>query len=674
MSKIKNLFKIIGVLLVMLPALSKAQKNELGKVTIAELEEKAHPIEKEASAAILFERGETRMEYAEDTGFILVTETEVKIKVYSKEGYKWANKTVGYYVAQNPKEKVSFSKAVTYNLVKGEIEKTKLKSEGEFDEKLNKSWSLRKITMPNVKEGSIIEYRYTIESPYTTNFPTWTFQNEIPVNSSQYKTYIPEYFTYNINMKGYLSPKAVKDSKNRNMRFSYTTGDVGGLNSEGSRRVTTDVDFMEYITTYTVENVPALKDESYVNNINNYTSSISHELAMTKYPNSPSKNFATTWEGVVNTIYESDGFGGELKKNGYFETELQAIIGQSKTKEDKIANIFNHVKQTMTWNNSMGYYCDEGVKKAYKTKTGNIAEINIMLTAMLRAAGINANPVLVSTRSNGISFFPNRTAYNYVITAVETENGIILLDATDKYALPGIIPIRALNWMGRIVRENGTSQPVDLMPKSNSKEMVNVMASLDSEGKLEGKVRDQYFDYNAFRFRVNYNGASKDSYLEKLEQHFSGIEVNDYDSADKDFSKPVVESYSFKHNNVAEVIGDKIYLPAMLFFKIEENPFKQEKREYPVDFMYPNQDKYALTINIPPGYAVESIPAPIALGTAGNIGSFKFNITSNDKQVQIASSLDINQSIVSPDDYETLKVFYKQVIEKQNEKIVLKRI
>jgi hypothetical protein len=63
--------------------------------------------------------------------------------------------------------------------------------------------------------------------------------------------------------------------------------------------------------------------------------------------------------------------------------------------------------------------CNEGVKKAYKDKTGNVAEINLMLTAMLRYAGLNANPVLVSTRSNGIAIFPNRTAFNYVIAAVE---------------------------------------------------------------------------------------------------------------------------------------------------------------------------------------------------------------------------------------------------------------
>ena len=297
-----------------------------------------------------------------------------------------------------------------------------------------------------------------------------------------------------------------------------------------------------------------------------------------------------------------------------------------------------------------------------------------MLTAMLRHADLNANPVLVSTRSNGVSFFPNRTAYNYVICAVETPAGIILMDATDKFSVANIIPVRALNWTGRLIRKDGTSTAVDLMPKNNSKENINVMATLDETGTLKGMIRDQYFDYNAFLYRVNFNALAKDSYLEKLEQHLTGIEITDFAVVDKEMTKPVSESYSFTHSAVADVIGDKIYLPGLLFFTAKENPFKQDKREYPVDFTFPNQDKYAFTITIPVGYAIESMPTPISLNTASNIGTFKYNITSTATQVQIVSTFDINQSIVGPEDYEELKDFYRQVIEKQNQKIVLKKI
>ena len=152
------------------------------------------------------------------------------------------------------------------------------------------------------------------------------------------------------------------------------------------------------------------------------------------------------------------------------------------------------------------------MKKAYKNKTGNTAEINLMLTAMLRFAGLNANPVLISTRDNGIAFFPSRTAFNYVIAAVETPEGLILLDATEKYSEPNILPLRDLNWIGRLIRKDGTSTEVDLMPKTLSREATNMSVVLKADGSAEGKIRRQLTNYEALEFRKE-NWRYKQGYL-----------------------------------------------------------------------------------------------------------------------------------------------------------------
>ncbi len=653
---------------------AQAQQFELGKVSKAELEQKTHPTEPDAPAAILYENGTTYMDFDERNGFTLVTETDVRIKIYTKEGYSWANKSVPYYIALNPKENVSFSKAVTYNLVNGAIEKTKLKSEGEFDEQVNKFWARKKITMPNVKEGSVIEYRYVVTSPYTSSFPTWNFQNTIPVNFSTFVTKIPEYYTFKTNFRGSIFPTQQQTSQHKTYNYVSKEHTTNSYNVTSTSFNSGSFEYNEFITTYTARDMPSMKDENYVSNIKNYMSSIEHELSAVKYPNSPVKNYSTTWDDVVKTIYDSEDFGGELKKTGYFEDDIPALIAGMNGNAEKAAAIFNYVKQRMHWNEFTGYRCDDGVRKAYKDKVGNIAEINLMLTAMLRFAGITANPVLVSTRDNGVAIFPNRTAFNYVVCAVEDKNNIILLDATDKYSLPDILPVRALNWVGRLVRENGSSEQVDLMPKNNSKDVVTVLATLDNTGKLSGKIRDQYFDYNAFLYRVRNSGLAKDAYLEKLEKKLNGIEVDQYTAVSDDFSKPVTESYAFSHNAASEIIGDKIYLDPLLFFTQKENPFKQDKREYPVDFVFPNQDKYMLTITLPDGYAVETMPAPTSVEMLENLGSFRFNITNSGKQIQIAATIDINQAVIGAEDYETLKSFYKAIIDKENEKIVLKKI
>ena len=74
---------------------------------------------------------------------------------------------------------------------------------------------------------------------------------------------------------------------------------------------------------------------------------------------------------------------------------------------------FNFLKSKVKWNGFYGKYTDKGVRKAYKDRVGNVAEINLILTSMLRFAGLNANPVLVSSRGNGIPIFPTTNGFDY---------------------------------------------------------------------------------------------------------------------------------------------------------------------------------------------------------------------------------------------------------------------
>jgi hypothetical protein len=667
--------KRLFILAVLFTSTVFGQKYELGKVTVEELQEKAFAKDTSAVAAILFNVGDVQINFNQGTGFTINTIVKTKIKIYKKEGYDWANKAVRYYIGGNSKEKVSFSNAATYNLVDGKVVKTKLKSDGEFDEKVNKFWARKKITLPNVSEGSIIEFEYSMSSKSFGALDIWDFQQSIPVVFSEYKTSIPEYYMYKPLLRGYIAPKITTTASNKIVNITSKERTEGKGRLESTTYSNDQFTYKENKTIYSLSDIPALKDEAYVNNVKNYIASVEHELTGTRFPNEPYENFSTDWETVVKFIYDADSFGPELNKTGYFEKDIDALTSGTNSMIEKAALIFNHVKSSMNWNEFYGYSCDVGVRKAYQDKVGNSAEINLMLTAMLRYAGIDANPILISTRGNGISLSPSRTAFDYVIAGIELENQVILLDATNKYSLPNILPIRDLNWFGRIIRKSGSSASIDLMPKNNSVDVVNLMASINQEGEVSGKIREQYFDYNAFIFRNSYNGVSKDSYIEKLEKRYSGLEITDYDVQNSsDLSKPIVESYSFTNNNVSEIIGDKMYISPLLYFTTTENPFKQETREYPVDFVYPHQDKYNISLTIPDGYTIETLPQPAAMAMPDGLGKFSYNISKNNNQVQLLYSLDINQAIISPEYYEALKNFYKEIVNKQTEKIVLKKI
>ena len=669
----KNKFFVTTVLVLLIVFSSKAQDFRLGKVSVEELKEKVHPKDSSAVAAVLFEKAENRLVYSQENGFEIELVVRTRMKIYKKEGYDWANKVVRYYLPNSLREVVSFSDAVTYNLIDGKVEKTKLKSDGEFDEVINKYWGQKKITMPNVKEGSVIEYEYTLRSPNIGNPRDWYFQSDIPVNRSEYINCIPEYFVFNTNVKGFIRPKITVEKSNKviviNSKERVSRGSFSGTTTNFA---SDNIPYVETRTTYFVENMPAVREEAFVNNIRNYTTSLEQELSMTKYPNSMPKVYSTDWDAVVRTIYEYEDFGPELNKTGYFEDDLKVVLTGLNTQEEKINTILTFVKSAVKWNEYYGYSCNDGVRKAYKDKTGNIAEINLMLTAMLRYAGLNANPVLVSTRSNGISFFPNRTAFNYVIAAVENGNDVILLDGSDPLSIPDVLPFRTLNWFGRLIRKDGTSVSVDLMPKKASLALKSINYSFNEKGEVVGKLRSQKTTHNAVRFREEIKGLKEDAYLEKLENNNNKIEITEYlRQNEKEFNLPVVETYSFVGSNLSELIGGKIYINPMLFFTSTQNPFKQESREYPVDFGFPFQDKYAINIQIPEGFKVESLPQSITLTMNENLGVFKYLTSLNGDMIQILVSNQMNSSLVSSEDYIDLKSYYQKMIEKENEKIVI---
>ena len=664
---------VILIVLLIVVAKTNAQNFELGKVSIAELQEKNHPRDSSAVAAILFEKGKNSFEYTQSDGFVMTTEVKVRVKIYRKEGYDWATKNVRYYIGAGGKEKLYFSDAITYNLVNGKIEKTKLKGDGEFDEVINKYWAQKKITMPNVTEGSVIEFSYVLKSFSVSAPRDWYFQKSIPVNYSEYKMYAPEYFTYKSNLKGFMIPKVINEKGSNFFTLSNSARDLVNKGQNNFSQEKTE--YSETRTTYILENLPALKDEVYVNNTDNYRSSLVQELAMTKFPNQPSKSYSTDWASVVKTIYDYDDFGPELNKTGYFEDDLKTVLNGLTSQEDKVAAIIKHVKATVKWNDYYGYSCNDGVKKAYKEKTGNIAEINLMLTAMLRYAGLNANPVLVSTRSNGISIFPNRTAFNYVIAAVENGSTYTLLDASDLSSTPNVLPFRALNWFGRLIRKDGSSVEIDLMPTMVSNDATTMMYSLDENGAISGKLRRQRDNHNALLFRNSFKNINEDSYVEKLENDNNKIEIQEYSRInEKELNLPLIESIAFKGNNFSEVIGDKIYVRPLLSFASSQNPFKQESRDYPIDFGFPFMDKFIVNVTIPEGFTVEYVPESLSLIVENGAANFKYSSSVSGNTVQIMVINQLNASIIPAGYYGTIKEYFQKLTDKQNEKIILRKI
>nr|WP_294787475.1 DUF3857 domain-containing protein [uncultured Flavobacterium sp.] len=643
----------------------QAQKYELGSVTVPELEEKIHPIDSTASAAILFKKGKTIFTYNEKNGFSAVHTYEFKIKIYKKEGLKWADQKVQYYVGyQNLNEDLlSFSNTVTYNLENGKVVKTRLENQGAFKKKINEYWNEKTITLPNVKVGSIIEYKYVLKSENIVQFPDFDFQYSIPLNYFEYKTEFPEFYIY----KALLLGTNTIDSTSK-----IASGSQSFSNQYGQNQT---MIYQQIDSFYSGKQIPALKEEPYVNNIENYRGSIKHELERVRMPEQPVKDYALSWEGVASTIFKDDRFGKEINSNSFLLEDVKKILANVNSPNERMNIIFQFVQNKMNWNEKYGYYTDKGVEKAYKEQTGNIAEINLILLNMLKWAGIEADPVLVSTVENGVPAYPTRTGFNYLIVAAEIDGKQVLLDASRKLTTPDILPANVLNWKGRLIKSDGTSREINLVPTIPSKENASITLKLNENGKIDGKVRIQRTDYQAYKFRVQNSNKNEENYLEKLEEELGGLKISDYQITNKitNIAAPIVETFGFETDNFVESIGGKFYINPMLFYTTSKNPFVQEERQMAIYFGYPQQEKLFVNLEIPEGYVIESLPAPLRVSLEGNSINVSLNVLNEGNKIQFSFFKDINNSIFAAEYYSALKTLYQKMIASQNQKIVLKK-
>ena len=250
----------------------------------------------------------------------------------------------------------------------------------------------------------------------------------------------------------------------------------------------------------------------------------------------------------------------------------------------------------------------------------------------------------------------------------------ILLDATEKLAAPGVLPLRAINWEGTVVQENDKHRKISMYPRKVSLTNTMINVSLSEDGSLVGKERSNYTSQEALNYRKAYERYSKEEYEEELINTFEFDELVSFDVSNiDDLQKPVSENIEFEYDDALEIIGDEIYFSPLFFMRLQANPFKLEDRSFPVNFGYPFERKKLVNIKIPEGCQVKSLPTPIKMSLPDNMGTYIFAIGESPNGLSVRSSIKLNATMIPVNRYQELKQFYNQRVAKESEKVVLSR-
>jgi hypothetical protein len=589
-----------------------------------------------------------------------------KIKILSEAGLSNGTFSLPLYSNGREFESITFLEAATYNLEDGKVVTTPLNKNTIYEENFSNFLVIKKIAMPNVKVGSVIYISYTIKSP-NTSYIDWSFQQKIPVAISAFTLSTPPAYHYMSIMQNMDSLKLIRFSSEDNLeRGKYFDKAYNGI-----------------MHSYIYKEVPAFKDEAFVPCRGDYLTKIGFQLSKMggdKMFGTSYVTFMTSWQQfTAKLLLDFNAFGGYLySKGNYLEKTSKQLNINGKPQAERIKTIVNYVKTNYKWNGYFSYFADREMNGFIKDKTGNSADINLFLTAMLLEAGIPAKPVLISTHEHGKikSNFPFFDAFNDVVCYVKTDSLTFLLDATEPTLPYYALPPECTNSFGYVVQKDDSSW-VDLKPQMTAGIMENLVIKPNpNSDSIICKFNIKASGYSGYKWRKNWN-EGYDKFSDQLVKS-KGMDLQDsikifsLDKPEEPFS--VIFSAAcplISQKTDSAEIGRMIFSP-FLSEPILDNPLKMPDRKYPVDMEYPHDFKYNSIVVIPAGYKLTEKPAEATYSTPNNNASYSYKVKQiSESVIQFTSDLSFNVAVFQPSDYKDLKKLYDLAIKKCKEPIIL---
>ncbi len=668
-------FLILGLFSVVL---LNAQTEKFGKIKPDILKLTQDPDFPDASAVILFDVGTVKINYVNED-FEISQERHVRIKIFTKAGYDYANVTLPRYLKN--REKFMKVSAVVYNLdAKGKVVKEKVESNQIFDEDIDNRINRKRFTFPSVSEGCVIEYKYQLVSNKSFRIVNWDFQHEIPVKYSEFDISYPVYFTYLIKYQGKL-PFAKREENTRQETFTHK--EVQNV-SLGSRTTATqreishssfDMNFKTFL--YVMKNVPPMVEEPFISTMEDYRAKLIHQYKAFQVPPNAPYNYITDWSSFVERMHEDSDWGGQLRMVNTFKKELNEITNENASELDNMVAIYDYARETLNWNGLYRIFPNTNLTNAFNRKDGNSSDINMLLTYFLQKAGFESYPVMISTRLHGKidKAFPILNQFNSVINLTVINGKNYFLDATDPLRPYNLLDETDIYGVGLVINKYEFNW-IQISNTFKSKELVSATIKISGDGEMSGSIEASQTGYYALKSRI--------SIIDNGKEEFFNNEINDGGSAseltiekvdfENDVDKPLMYKIGIESGAYAQVNGDMIYIKPMLFMAYDQNPFKTEKRDYPINFGYSRDQTYMLNLTIPEGYEVVELPESMKSVLPDNGGVFYFICKNIGTTIQLNSKINLNRTKYTVEEYLQLKSLFDMIVAKQAEQIVLKKI
>ena len=638
-----------------------------GKVSPTDFDlSKSKVIDSNSNAVIISNIGSLDFEGNKHGWVSYVFTKSVRIKILNNKAYGLATHKIRLYGEGDRQDVIDHLRAVTYNLVNGKVVETKLPDNDIFTAKITKYITEKRFTLSDVKQGSILEYTYSITSYHYGNLPEWQFQNlHYPCLYSEYRLGVPDLLRYSIAHYGTDSFSVNKTDEKFKIYSVISNGTDLSVNTP------------IYNHTWVIKDIPAFSDESYINQPEDYLDKLDFILTQAS-GGEEVDDINLNWKNAEDRLLISPYFGLPIKtdRNENLVSVLDKICSPDGDAATNAKNIFRYVRDNFTCIPDDDIYIDKSLYEINKDHKGTVEELNMLLIGLLRLKNLHANPVILSTRQYGVHpiSYPVLGKMNYVICLLRVGNDTVYLDASDPLLGFGKLPLSCYNGHAQVIDASHSGSvffyPSNIKEKSTT--FVNITNNENGNGRT-GSFESTlgYFESYDLRSKIKEKGLVK--YISEIKTSYGP----DYEISNLTIDSlsmleyPVKIKYdiNFKTNYEEDII----YFNPFIAHGYKENPFKAEKRKYLVEMPYPVDDVYELSMDIPKGYKVDDLPKIAKVSFNATDGFFQYATSKDQYLVQLKAEVKILPATFSAEDYTSLRDFYSFMVKKENEQVVFKK-
>lgn len=664
---------IIGLLSFGLRARAQEVPLKFGKLEAREADALLASAPRDSAAAeVLCDFGQSKIKGKQD-GFELYFERTARLLIRRPEGYDHATVRVPLYhdAKTGQAEKIAQLKGFTYHLDGTQLSREPLRTEAVFSRKVDSHYDEYAFTLPNVRAGSIIEFTYLVTSPFLFNLQPWQFQQDIPVRWSEYRVAIPSFYRYKELTRTYW-PFAVNETGTEPYSTTYQQSTDTGYGTSTYNSKGLSISTQALTRRWVLRDVPAFRAEPFMTTPRDYLSRLDFELERIQFEQDRPPQFqAGSWEQIEKQLRSNEDFGGYLTRDSPLKAAAEALRTLPEPAE-RAAAVRQLVLGAVVYDGAASLFTRAVPRRVVEQRQGNAAEINLLLVALLRQAGLDAQPLLLSTRNHGQvqTELPVVTQFNYVVAHVALAGEkTLLLDATDGSLPANLLPENCLSGQGRLLGPAG--RWVALATGTPHFLYTQAQLSIAPDGSLRGDIRQEYAGYAAAEFRRP---------LPELRKHWQQthpdweIDKAELLSRKEEAPGSLVALGLQAHLAGAPAPAGTLYLRPLQHLMPLSNPFRHAERLYPVDLATPPRTECTLELILPAGYTATELPASIQLALPDNGGRFLFHATSpTPGKLTLVVRLQLTKTHYSATEYQALRELYTQALAKLAEPLVIQR-